>query len=83
MAKTYALGNPLLHWAFVPAVMWLTNRWRRTRHVMLPVLVVGFFGQWLPWALVGRSSYLYHCLPALPIGCFADAVVHLYDAASR
>jgi len=84
IAKTYALGNPFLYWAFVPAVMWLTIRWRRTRHLMLPVLVVGFFGQWLPWALVGRSSYLYHFLPAVPIGCFAVAVavVHLYDASS-
>jgi len=33
---------------------------------------------------VGRSSYLYHFLPAVLLGCFAVAVavVHLYDAAS-
>ncbi len=79
---TYALGNPLLYWALVPAVVWTAIRWWKTRQdLALTVLLVGFFGQWLPWALVGRSSYLYHFLPAVPFGCLAVAatVVHLYE----
>jgi dolichyl-phosphate-mannose--protein O-mannosyl transferase len=80
IAITYALGNPFLYWAFLPAVVWTAVRWWRDRRTLaLTVLLVGFFGQWLPWALVGRSSYLYHFLPAVPFGCLAVAatLVHL------
>ena len=80
IAITYALGNPFLYWAFLPAVAWTAVRWWRSgSYVALTVLLVGFFGQWLPWALVGRSSYLYHFLPAVPFGCLAVAatLVHL------
>ncbi len=80
IAITYALGNPLLYWAFLPAVAWTAVRWWRERRTLaLTVLLVGFLGQWLPWALVGRSTYIYHFLPAVPFGCLAVAatVLHL------
>jgi dolichyl-phosphate-mannose-protein mannosyltransferase len=80
IAITYALGNPFLYWAFLPAVVWTALRWWRERRTLaLMVLLVGFCGQWLPWALVGRSSYLYHFLPAVPFGCLAVAatLVHV------
>src|SRR5918994_6895635 len=83
IAITYALGNPFLYWAFLPAVAWTAVRWWRSgSYVALTVLLVGFFGQWLPWALVGRSSYIYHFLPAVPFGCLAVAatLVHLIRA---
>lgn len=80
VANTYANGNPLLYWAFLPAIAWLSVYWFRMRHPALVVLLIGFFGQWLPWILVGRSSFIYHFLPAVPFGCLAVAmaVTHLY-----
>jgi dolichyl-phosphate-mannose--protein O-mannosyl transferase len=80
IATTYALGNPLLYWAFLPAVAWLCIRWWRTRNPGLIILLIGFFGQWLPWMFVERSTYTYHFLPAVPFGCLAVAmaVFHLY-----
>ncbi|HEY8598284.1 MAG TPA: phospholipid carrier-dependent glycosyltransferase [Thermomicrobiales bacterium] len=75
VANTYANGNPLLYWAFLPAVGYLTARWWADRHPALPVLVIGFFGQWLPWALIPRIAYIYHFLPAAIFGIFAVAVV--------
>ncbi len=68
VVDTYALGNPLLFWAFLPAVGWLSRRWWRERNHALVVLLIGFFGQWLPWMLVPRSAFLYHFLPAVPLG---------------
>lgn len=82
IAITYALGNPLLFWAFLPAVVWtLVRWWRSVNTVGSVVLLLGFFGQWLPWMLVSRSTYLYHFLPAVPFGCLAVAatVVHIYE----
>jgi dolichyl-phosphate-mannose--protein O-mannosyl transferase len=43
--------------------------------VALTILTVGFFGQWLPWALSPRISFAYHFLPAVPFGTLAVAVV--------
>ncbi len=82
VAITYALGNPLLYWAFLPAILWTVIRWWRSRHtIALTVLLIGFFGQWLPWALVDRATYLYHFLPMVPFGCLALAatVVHICE----
>jgi dolichyl-phosphate-mannose--protein O-mannosyl transferase len=79
IAVTYANGNPLLYWAFLPALAWLCRHWWRKRTPALLVLVIGFFGQWLPWMIVSHTSFIYHFLPAVPFGCLAVAVavVHL------
>ena len=79
IATTYANGNPLLYWAFLPAMAWVCFHWWRTRRTALIVLAIGFFGQWLPWILVEKNAYVYHFLPAVPFGCVAvaTAIVHL------
>jgi len=70
VAHVYANGNPLLHWLFVPAVCAVLWAWRRRPPLPL-ILAVGFFGQWLPWALVPRVAFVYHFLPAATFGCVA------------
>ena len=71
----YAQGNPALFWAFVPAVVWALYRWwTERRNAALAVLAIGFLGQWLPWAISPRMTFLYHFLPAVPFGCLAVAV---------
>ena len=80
VASIYANGNPVLYWAFLPA-MAVTIRllWRRHTAVLI-VLLIGFFGQWLPWSLSPRISFIYHFLPAVPFGCLAVGLVlaHLW-----
>ena len=80
ITNVYAQGNPLLYWAFLPAVAWLAWHWWRDRHPGLTILLIGFFGQWLPWALVARAAFMYHFLPAVPFGALAvaSAVVALW-----
>lgn len=74
VANIYANGNPLLYWAFLPAVLWVSWRWWAKRRMALVVLWIGFFGQWLPWAVSPRLAFVYHFLPAVPFGCLAVAV---------
>jgi dolichyl-phosphate-mannose-protein mannosyltransferase len=68
----FAAPNIPLYWSFLPAVVWLAWRWRSFR-TGLTVLLIGFFGQWLPWALVPRIAFAYHFLPAVPFGTLAVA----------
>jgi dolichyl-phosphate-mannose--protein O-mannosyl transferase len=74
LAHIYANENLLLYWCFVPAVIALSVRLWRESNPALPVLLIGFFGQWLPWALSPRSAFMYHFLPAAPFGAIAVAV---------
>lgn len=75
LLNIYANGNPMLYWAFVPAVLWVVASWCRRREPAWIVLAIGFFGQWLPWALVPRIAFAYHFLPAAMFGSIAVAFV--------
>ena len=74
-AFVFGNGNPLLYWPMVLAVAWVVIDWWGRRSTALAILVIGFFGQWLPWALSPRGTFIYHFLPAVPLGCMALAVV--------
>jgi len=37
------------------------------------ILCLGFFGQWLPWAISPRQAFLYHFASAVPFLCLAVA----------
>lgn len=72
-AYIMANGNVLLYWPMVVAVLWLAIDWWGRRPAALAVLLIGFFGQWLPWALAPRGTFVYHFMPAVPFGCLALA----------
>ncbi len=74
-SNIYANGNSVLTLLFVPAVVYVAGRWVKRRDPAAIVMIVGFFGQWLPWALVPRIAFAYHFLPAVPFGCLALAVL--------
>jgi dolichyl-phosphate-mannose--protein O-mannosyl transferase len=81
VSHIFALGNPALWWLFVPAVLYIAGWLARLRpdgagaseSTALALVLAGFFGQWIPWALSPRISYLYHMLPSVPFGCLAIA----------
>ncbi|HEU4792909.1 MAG TPA: phospholipid carrier-dependent glycosyltransferase [Nitrolancea sp.] len=75
VSNIYANGNPILFWTFIPSLIWVTIRWWRTQRLALLILLIGFFGQWLPWALSPRIAFIYHYLLVVPFGCLALAVV--------
>ena len=68
-------GNPALYLPMALAVAWVAVDWWGRRSAALWILVIGFFGQWLPWALSPRGTFVYHFLPAVPFGCIALGVL--------
>jgi dolichyl-phosphate-mannose--protein O-mannosyl transferase len=75
LSLIFGNGNPLLYWPMVLAVAWVAIDWWGRRQTALLVLLIGFCGQWLPWALSPRGTFIYHFLPAVPLGCVALAIV--------
>lgn len=71
----FANGNIVLYWPMAIAAGWVGIDWWGRRPAALTILLLGFFGQWLPWALSPRGTFVYHFLPAVPMGCIALAVV--------
>ncbi|MDQ2653307.1 MAG: phospholipid carrier-dependent glycosyltransferase [Chloroflexota bacterium] len=68
-------GNPALYLPMALAVAWVAVDWWGRRSAALWILLIGFFGQWLPWALSPRGTFVYHFLPAVPFGCIALGVL--------
>jgi dolichyl-phosphate-mannose-protein mannosyltransferase len=69
-----ALGNPLVWWPALLAVLWATCRMLRRRSVWAPevVIVAGFAAGYLPWFVITRKeAFLYYFLPAVPFLCLA------------
>lgn len=75
VTNVFALGNPISWWPVLPAIALVGIRWRAQayRSISLGLILLGFLGQWLPWLLSPRVSYLYHMLPSIPFGCLAIA----------
>ena len=74
-AFVFGNGNPLLYWPMIVAVVWVVIDWWGRRSAALLILSSGFFGQWLPWALSPRGTFIYHFMPVVPLGCMAIALV--------
>jgi dolichyl-phosphate-mannose--protein O-mannosyl transferase len=63
---------PLAVWGifFLPAVGFtIAEAWSgRANGWGLGLILLGFFGQWIPWYISPRVSYFYHMLPSVPFG---------------
>lgn len=69
----YAMGNPILWWAFAPAMVWAAIRWIRWRNAGDGLMLAGFLGAWLPWLVVSRVTFAQYFLPAVPFGALGVA----------
>lgn len=62
-AKIYFLGNPLIWWpallAIIFALLKLFRNWKHPKTVLL-FLLGGYFLNWLPFMLITRVMFLYH-----------------------
>lgn len=69
------LGNPVIWWASIPAVLSLPYFVLRHRSWPATVILVGFVTQYLPWSRVTRVIFLYHLFGGLIFMVLALAFV--------
>jgi dolichyl-phosphate-mannose--protein O-mannosyl transferase len=69
------LGNPVIWWASIPAVLSLPYFVLRHRSFPAAVILVGFITQYLPWSRITRVIFLYHMFGGLIFMVLALAFV--------
>jgi len=69
------LGNPVIWWASIPAVLSLPYFVFRYRSFPAAVILVGFLTQYFPWARISRVLFLYHMFGGLIFMILALAFV--------
>lgn len=61
-----AFGNPLVWWVGIPAFFYLGYQLIRKKDKTAGFLIVGYLAQYLPWVLIGRTTFIYHYFPSVP-----------------
>ena len=61
-----AFGNPAVWWLGIPAAAYMVYRSLIRRDSTAAFLLVGYCAQYLPWALVSRTTFIYHYFPSVP-----------------
>jgi dolichyl-phosphate-mannose-protein mannosyltransferase len=69
------LGNPIIWWVSLPAVVSLPYFVLRHRSFPAAVILVGFLTQYLPWSRITRVLFLYHMFSGLIFMILALAFV--------
>jgi dolichyl-phosphate-mannose-protein mannosyltransferase len=75
-----AVGNPLVWWPALAALLYIAARWVRRRDFSKPdgIILVGFAANYMPWIYLSRVrilGFLYYLVPAIPWMCVALALV--------
>ena len=80
-ANIFASGNPLLFWFGMGSVVVVIMDYIKKRNRALLIIILGFFGFWLPWFSSPRIMFLYHFAPSVPFLCLALAyqMAELYN----
>ncbi|MDR7562730.1 MAG: phospholipid carrier-dependent glycosyltransferase [Armatimonadota bacterium] len=73
MTGIFAVGNPAVWWAILPAVGLVARRALSTGPWRDVFILLGFLSSYLPYAFIGRLLFIYHMLPALPFAYLAIA----------
>lgn len=72
----YALGNPLVYWLGLGAVIYLLgNFWMTKKKSAVALVLAGYFIFWVPWIFSPRILFMYHFLPSIPFLAIATGFV--------
>jgi dolichyl-phosphate-mannose--protein O-mannosyl transferase len=73
VAEIFNLGNPLIWWATIPAMVATAGVAVRKRIYAAGFIVFAFLAAWLPLSLIPRGLFLYHMMGGLPFMILAVA----------
>ncbi|MDO8487318.1 MAG: phospholipid carrier-dependent glycosyltransferase [Candidatus Curtissbacteria bacterium] len=62
----YALGNPLIYWFGIAAIIYLLRSLMVKPQKELILVLLGYFIFWVPWIFAPRILFMYHYLPSIP-----------------
>ncbi len=66
IAQIYAMGNPIILWAGIPAIIFAIYRLIKKSKFNLGLVLTCYLAFWLPWSLSPRIMFIYHYLPSIP-----------------
>jgi dolichyl-phosphate-mannose-protein mannosyltransferase len=66
-----AIGNPLIWWVGIIAILALAVEWLRSRNRAAGYILLAFFCQYVPWMLVTRATFIYHYFAMVPFSILA------------
>lgn len=82
IGNIYTMGHPFIWWAGLGSILYAVGRYMRkiwqkftgtlidkNELLALSVVLVGYFGMFLPWTLSPRIMFIYHYLPSIPFMC--------------
>lgn len=67
VSNIYAMGNPIIWWAGLPALLLLGWQILKKYSRTIAFILLGYLSFWLPWALSPRIMFIYHYLPSLSL----------------
>lgn len=75
IANVYNLGNPLFMWFGLTSVIFLIFEFFYKKSKAIGIVLIGYFGFFLPWLNSPRIMFYYHYLPAVPFLAVATGYV--------
>ncbi|HJP66921.1 MAG TPA: phospholipid carrier-dependent glycosyltransferase, partial [Actinomycetota bacterium] len=65
-AEILGIGNPVVFWLGIPALLWTAVAWVRRRDWRAGLIMVAFSVQYFPWFLAARTAFLFYMAPITP-----------------
>jgi predicted membrane-bound dolichyl-phosphate-mannose-protein mannosyltransferase len=73
------MGNPAIWWGGIPALIMVAAKFLRgavkasvqEQDYLCPFILISFILLWIPYALITRTLFIYHFVPAVPFMIFA------------
>ncbi len=61
-----SFGNPAIWWMGIASFLFCIRSLSKRFSPLLLFLIVAYLSQYLPWALISRTTYIYHYFPSVP-----------------
>ncbi len=75
VARIYAMGNPIIFWGGITAIISATYLAAKERNKKLGLVIFAYLVFFTPWALSPRIMFLYHYLPSVPFMAITTAYI--------
>ncbi|KAA3605947.1 MAG: phospholipid carrier-dependent glycosyltransferase [Candidatus Scalindua sp. AMX11] len=72
------IGNQAIFWIIPISIGHVVWKFIRKGTWAYGLILLGFFGQWLPWVFVGRVKFFHFFYTAMPFACMSIAVLLLW-----